>query len=114
MNIRFALVPVLKRSLTGDNVFPYWPRTVENRAAIRTAIGALVAVLVAFKFHLQSPYWSGMSVVIVANLYTGSIIDKALMRIIGTIVGAVLGFYIAGLVANSFFLPGYALDSTID
>jgi uncharacterized membrane protein YccC len=88
----------------GDSVFPFWPRTVENRAAIRTAVAVLVAVLLAFKFHLQNPYWSGMSVVIVANLYTGSIIDKALMRVVGTVVGAFLGFYLAGLVANSLIL----------
>ncbi len=85
-------------------MFPFWPRTVENRAAIRTAVAVLVAVLLAFKFHLQNPYWSGMSVVIVANLYTGSIIDKALMRVVGTVVGAFLGFYLAGLVANSLIL----------
>lgn len=95
---------MLKPLLIGDNVFHFWPKTVENRAALRTAIGALVAILIAFKFHLQSPYWSGMSVVIVANLYTGSIIDKALMRITGTVIGAVLGYYLAGLIANSFLL----------
>ena len=88
----------------GASVFPFWPRTLENRAAIRTAVAALAAVLIAFKFHLQSPYWSGMSVVIVTNLYTGSIIDKAMMRIIGTIAGAFLGFYLAGIIANSFLL----------
>ncbi|HHF7374315.1 FUSC family protein [Legionella bozemanae] len=82
----------------------FWPQTVENRAAIRTAFAALIAVLISFKFHLETPFWSGMSVVIVSNLYTGNIIDKASMRIIGTIAGAFLGFYIAGLVANSFLL----------
>ncbi|EHL30289.1 hypothetical protein LDG_7620 [Legionella drancourtii LLAP12] len=45
-----------------------------------------------------------MSVVVVSNLYTGSIIDKAVLRIIGTIAGAFVGFYVAGLVANSFLL----------
>ena len=81
-----------------------WPRTVENRAALRTAFAALAAVLISFKLHLQTPYWSGMSVVVVSNLYTGSIIDKAVLRIIGTIAGAFVGFYVAGLVANSFLL----------
>lgn len=85
-------------------MFYFWPHSVENRAALRTAIAALVAVLISFKFHLQTPYWSGMSVVIVSNLYTGSIIDKAMMRIMGTIAGAFLGFYVAGIVANSFLL----------
>lgn len=82
----------------------YWPRSLENRAALRTACATLIAVLLSFALHLESPYWSGMSVVIVANLYTGTIIDKAMMRIIGTIAGAILGFFIAGMVANSFFL----------
>lgn len=81
-----------------------WPRTVENRAALRTAFAALAAVLISFKLHLQTPYWSGMSVVVVSNLYTGSIIDKAVLRLIGTIAGAFVGFYVAGLVANSFLL----------
>lgn len=85
-------------------MFPFWPRTVENRAALRTAAAVLIAVLLAFKFHFQNPYWSGMSVVVVANLYTGSIIDKAVMRIVGTIFGAFMGFYLAGLVANSLLL----------
>lgn len=82
----------------------FWPHTVENRAALRTAIAALSAVLISFKFHLETPYWSGMSVVVVSNLYTGSIIDKAMLRIIGTIAGAFVGFYAAGMVANSFLL----------
>ncbi|CAM3073403.1 p-hydroxybenzoic acid efflux pump subunit AaeB [Legionella steigerwaltii] len=82
----------------------FWPQTVENRAAIRTALAALAAVLISFKFHLETPFWSGMSVVVVSNLYTGNIIDKAMLRIIGTIAGAFLGFYVAGLVANSFLL----------
>jgi p-hydroxybenzoic acid efflux pump subunit AaeB len=85
-------------------VFYLWPQSVENRAALRTAVGVLIAVLISFKFHLQTPYWSGMSVIVVSNLYTGSIIDKAMMRIVGTIAGAVLGLAVAGMVANSLIL----------
>ncbi|MDR3443517.1 MAG: FUSC family protein [Legionella sp.] len=85
-------------------ILVFWPQTVENRAAIRTAVAALVAVLLSFKLHLETPYWSGMTVVVVSNLYTGSIIDKAMLRIIGTVAGAIIGFYAAGLVANSFLL----------
>lgn len=71
---------------------------------MRTAIAALTAVLISFFFHLQTPYWSGMTVVVVTNLYTGSIIDRAFMRLIGTIAGAFLGLYVAHFVANDFFL----------
>ncbi|MFC3907916.1 FUSC family protein [Legionella dresdenensis] len=80
------------------------PRTLENRAALRTAIAALAAVLIAFALHVDKPYWSGMTVVILANIYTGNIIDKALMRIAGSIIGAWAGFFIAGFIANSFAL----------
>lgn len=82
----------------------FGPQTVENRAALRTALAALASVLISFKFHLETPFWSGMSAVIVSNLYTGHIVGKAILRIIGTVVGAFLGFYIAGLVVNSLLL----------
>lgn len=81
-----------------------WPETLENRAAIRTALACITAILLAFALHTDKPYWAGMTVVVVANLYTGSIIDKAIMRIFGTIIGAWLGFFIARYIANSFFL----------
>ena len=80
------------------------PKSLENRAALRTAIATLTAVLIAFTFHLDNPYWSGMTVVILANVYTGSIIDKAILRIVGTVIGAWVGYFLAGLVVNSFFL----------
>jgi p-hydroxybenzoic acid efflux pump subunit AaeB len=79
----------------------FYPKTLENRAALRTAIGTVIAILIAFKFHLDTPYWAGMTVVIVANLYTGSIVDKAILRIIGTIAGAWGGYFVAGIVVNS-------------
>ncbi|WP_274519507.1 FUSC family protein [Legionella jamestowniensis] len=77
---------------------------MENRAALRTAIAAVSAILIAFALHLEKPYWSGMTVVIVANLYVGSIIDKAILRIVGTIIGVWLGFILARMVADSLFL----------
>lgn len=87
-----------------DYCKPFIPQTKENRAALRTAVAALVAVLLAFKLHLDKPYWSGMTTVILANIYTGTIIDKAMMRIAGTIFGALFGYFLAGFIANSFFL----------
>ncbi|KTC99383.1 FUSC family protein [Legionella erythra] len=83
---------------------PFIPQTKENRAAVRTAISAVVAVLLAFALHLEKPYWSGMTTVILANIYTGSIIDKAIMRIAGTLAGAWGGYFLAGFIANSFLL----------
>lgn len=80
------------------------PQTLENRAALRTAIAALAAMLIAFLFHFDKPYWSAMTVVLLANVYTGSIVDKAILRIIGATIGAWLGYFLAGLVVNSLLL----------
>lgn len=80
------------------------PHSVENRAALRTALAVLVTALVAFQLHMSTPYWAGMTVVILSNLYTGSIIDKAILRMFGTIIGAFIGYYVAGIVVNSFYL----------
>ncbi|WP_231852145.1 FUSC family protein [Legionella micdadei] len=63
---------------------------------------------------MDRPYWSGMTVVILANVYTGSIIDKAILRIIGTVIGAWIGYFLAGLVVNSlllYFLANFLLIS---
>ena len=81
-----------------------FPKTAENRAALRTAIATVIAIVLAFALHLDKPYWSGMTVVVLANLYTGNILDKAVMRLLGTFFGAWSGFFLAGFIANSFFL----------
>ncbi|CDZ77106.1 p-hydroxybenzoic acid efflux pump subunit AaeB [Legionella massiliensis] len=80
------------------------PQTLENRAALRTAIATLAAMLIAFSFHFDKPYWSAMTVVLLANVYTGSVVDKAILRIIGATIGAWLGYFLAGLVVNSLLL----------
>ena len=80
------------------------PQTLENRAALRTAIAATVAILLAFLLHLDKPYWSGMTVVILSNVFTGNILDKAIMRLLGTVIGAWMGYFLAAFIANSFFL----------
>lgn len=80
------------------------PKTPEHRAALRSAAASVIAIVLAFALHLDKPYWSGMTVVVLANLYTGNILDKAIMRLLGTFLGAWFGFFLAGFIANSFFL----------
>lgn len=80
------------------------PQTLENRAALRTAIATVVTLLIAFALHLSKPYWAGVTVVMLSNIYTGNIIDKAVMRITGTVIGAGVGYFIAGYITNSFAL----------
>lgn len=78
--------------------------TIENRAALRTALAAVTSLIIAFVCHLDKPYWSGMTVVLVANLYTGDILVKALMRILGTVIGALIGYLLSAFVVDSLLL----------
>jgi p-hydroxybenzoic acid efflux pump subunit AaeB len=80
------------------------PKKPENRAAIRAAVAVVISALISFAFHLQTPYWSCMSAVIISQVYTGFAISKGIMRILGTFIGAWLGFYLAGFLVSSFYL----------
>lgn len=80
------------------------PKNLANRAALRAGISTVVAVFIAIKLHMGAPFWSGVTTVVVANLYTGKIIDKSILRVTGTFAGAFLGLYIAGFIANSLLL----------
>ncbi|MGQ3888222.1 FUSC family protein [Legionella sp. CNM-1927-20] len=82
----------------------FWPHSLENRAALRTAIGVVIAVVISYALHLEKPYWAGITVAMVANIYTGSIIDKSIMRLVGTFIGVWSGFYLAHFIVNSFLL----------
>lgn len=95
---------MLKQLFIGDKPLFFWPRSDENRAALRTAIGVVAALLLSFSLHLHTPYWSAMTVVFIANLYTGSILDKAIMRVTGTVIGAILGLYLAGIIQDDVVL----------
>lgn len=44
-----------------------------------------------------------MTVLIVSNIYISSILDKALLRIIGTVMGAWFGYFVAAYTVNSFY-----------
>ncbi|CAM3587429.1 FUSC family protein [Legionella longbeachae] len=78
--------------------------SIENRAALRTALAAVTSLIIAFACHLDKPYWSGMTVVLVANLYTGDILVKALMRVVGTVAGALIGYFLSAFVVDSLLL----------
>ncbi|WP_131780931.1 FUSC family protein [Legionella gresilensis] len=82
----------------------FWPHSLENRAALRTAVGIVIAVVISYALHFEKPYWAGMTVAMVANIYTGNIIDKSIMRLLGTFIGVWAGFYLAHFIVNSFLL----------
>ena len=57
--------------------------------AAKTTASGLIALLVAFTFNLDQPYWALLTVFIVSQpLQSGQVLAKSLYRIIGTVIGA--------------------------
>lgn len=51
-------------------------------------------------FGWTNPYWAGISVMVVTLPYMGAALEKALMRVIGTIIAGILAYLIAGAFAQ--------------
>ena len=57
--------------------------------AAKTTASGLIALLVAFTFNLDQPFWALLTVFIVSQpLQSGQVLAKSLYRIIGTVIGA--------------------------
>ena len=70
----------------------------QSRYAIRVALAVVLSILVAWLIQLPEAYWSGMSAFIASQGTLGTTFGKALMRLIGTWVGGIAGFF-----CNVFF-----------
>lgn len=67
--------------------------------ALRTALGACLALLVAWLMGLEHPQWSAMTVWAASQPVRGMLIEKSLFRALGTVVGTAFGIlliYLAG------------------
>lgn len=58
---------------------------------LRTAVAACCAVALAWLIGLEHPQWSGMTVWAASQPMRGQLLEKSLFRMVGTIVGSVLG-----------------------
>jgi uncharacterized membrane protein YccC len=72
------------------------PDSVVLQHALRIAIVTSVAVLVTGLFHLDHGYWVTLTAVVILQPYTGATTQKALQRVLGTILGGIVA---AGLSA---------------
>ena len=69
------------------------------RICAMTSIAVLGSVLLALALHLDSPWWAGISGYMCTQASEASSVQKGVLRCVGTIAGAVLGFLITPLVA---------------
>ena len=60
--------------------------------ALVLALSAWVAFAIATIHHVQNAYWAAMPVWVVAQASRGVLLERALFRVLGTVVGALAGF----------------------
>ena len=80
--------------------------------AAKTTASALIALLVAFTFNLDQPYWALLTVFIVSQPQQGGpVLAKCFYRVIGTMTGAAAALFLVALCAQErvLFLGGLAL-----
>jgi uncharacterized membrane protein YccC len=66
-------------------------------AALRSAVATTLAVLVALALHLDNPWWAGISGVVLVQSDRAATLARSVDRVIGTMIGATIGFFGAGL-----------------
>jgi len=72
----------------------------------RTAVAAVVSLLVASLFRLPEPYWAAITTLIVMQSSLGAALPVSVQRFAGTAVGATLGALIGSLQGNAGGFPG--------
>src|SRR6266481_7451265 len=88
------------------------PKWIPWIFAAKTTASGLLALLVAFTFNLDQPYWALLTVFIVSQpQQSGLVLAKSFYRIIGTVIGAGVALLLVGLCAQErvLFLGGLAL-----
>ena len=90
------MAPSPKRNIAKEN-----PLSIEHSA--RTAVAAVVSLLVARLFGLQEAYWSTITTLVVMQSTLGATLPVSAQRITGTSLGAAVG-----ALASTYY-PGNAL-----
>ena len=79
--------------------------------AIKTLIGAGLALWLALRWGLEQPAWALMTAFIVAQPLSGMVLQKGLARLLGTLVGTIMSVVFMGVFAQTpwLFLLALAL-----
>lgn len=70
--------------------------------ALALALSAWVAFTIAALQHIHNPYWAAMPVWVVAQASRGVVLERALFRVLGTLLGALAGFAILQVPASPY------------
>ena len=95
---------------------PHWWQAVPIQQGLKMALGGMLAFYIALWQGLGDPGWSIFTVVVLTVAqYVGAIAEKSILRVIGTVVGALLGIWLIGshgsepvfVMAGSFLIAGF-------
>ena len=73
------------------------PRT---NAAVRTMLSGVLSLLVALRLNLDDPWWAAITGFSIVQQNAAATLLRSIDRALGTIVGALIGYFAAGLVAD--------------
>src|SRR5580704_17799140 len=79
-------------------------RSSSFRHALRLGLATAIASLIASAIHLVRGYWIPMTVVIVLKPNFGGTLERALQRIIGTVLGALMAAVLLLVLTNPWLL----------
>jgi uncharacterized membrane protein YccC len=65
------------------------------RQSLVTALATVTAVLVALAAGLDQPYWAAISALVVSNVDRTALFTKGVLRVAGTVLGIVTGYFTA-------------------
>jgi uncharacterized membrane protein YccC len=91
------------------------PADLRIRYGIKLGLAALLALYCALLLRLEHPSWAVLTaLVLMGSHYVGSIAVKTIMRVVGTIGGALIGIWLAGDYTSTpaIFLPTFFLVVT--
>src|SRR5688500_14611171 len=73
---------------------------------LRLAFAAWLAFAIASLFHLGNAYWAAMTIWVVSQASRGLLLERGFFRIIGTVLGAAVGFGILQVTGNAYLVLG--------
>lgn len=61
-------------------------KSIRTKLALKTSVATMLAVFISWLFHIQDPYWAGISAIMVLQASRGATIERAFLRVLATII----------------------------
>jgi len=84
----------------------WWPVLVHS---VRTAVAAVVSVLVARLFRLPEAYWAPITTLVITQSSLGTALAVSWQRFLGNLLGAIVGAIVAGYFGPNLLVFGISI-----